>query len=167
MSSTEIETVVPSPNSLENDEHGYKIPINKKSQKAIDFALVDKEDYDELSKYKWCFTNGGYPHATINGKTIKMHIYIKGKAPKGHMIDHINRNKLDNRRSNLEFKTFSQNAQNKQKAPNSSSSYVGVHWDNYKNKWRTCISVQRKTKNLGCFDNEIDAAIKYDMAAFV
>lgn len=152
----------------ENNDNSCKIQINKKGGKPTgEFAIVDKEDYDELSKFKWSLTKNGYTQARINGKMTKMHTHLKGKAPKGFVIDHINRNKLDNRRSNLEFRTFSENAQNKDKAPNTTSSYYGVHWDKIRNKWVASISYQKDSKNLGYFENEIDAAKKYDTAAFV
>lgn len=153
--------------AVENDENGSKIQLNKRGKPTGKFLIVDKEDYDELSKYKWCLSKNGYANGRINGKMVNMHTHLKGKPPNGFVIDHINRNKLDNRRSNLEFRTFSQNAQNKTKAINTTSSYYGVHWRKEKKKWVASISYQKESQNLGSFDSEIDAAKKYDTAAFV
>lgn len=79
-----------------------------------------------------------------------------------NFIDHINGNKLDNRKSNLRIVTPKQNSMNKSSAKNSSSKYIGVYYEN--NKWRARINVNGKNMHLGCFENEIDAAKARDVA---
>ena len=84
-------------------------------------AIVDDEDYDSLSGFKWfacVYTNGVY---AMRGrrisepgtqKHIRMHRQIMN-APDGMLVDHINRNPLDNRRENLRLVTLAQNNRNK------------------------------------------------------
>ena len=95
---------------------------------------------------------------------ISMHeIVMGGKADVGHTIDHMNGDGLDNTEQNLHFVTFGFNVQNKQKKSNTTSKYIGVYKDNQ--KWRSSITLNYKTKNLGNFDNEMDAAKMYDRYA--
>ena len=78
---------------------------------------------------------------------------------KGYVIDHIDRNKLNNRRSNLRYATRQQNAQNISKDPDThTSNYKGVHWRKDRSKW----SAKCAGKFLGNFDDESWAAYAYD-----
>ena len=101
-------------------------------------ATVDDEDYDYLNQFKWCFSGNyavhrNYPTGS-KPKMIKMHRLIN-KTPDGFDTDHINRNKLDNRKSNLRTVTRSQNASNMGIKSNNTSGYRGIHWDKSRNKW--------------------------------
>ena len=92
-------------------------------------SLVDDDDYEELSKYKWTMgTNYGYRKEIFNGKTKNMFIQhkIMGKAQPGYVLDHINRNKLDNRKENLRFITIQQNKINSTVRRDCKSGYKGV-----------------------------------------
>lgn len=67
-------------------------------------ALVDEEDFKRINYYKWFLDKNGYAVANLNYKQIKMHHLVIGKPPEKvdlHVTDHINSNKLDNRKSNL------------------------------------------------------------------
>lgn len=75
------------------------------------YALVDQEDYNELSQFKWYLHNMGYATATIDKNMVYMHRLIM-KPPKIMHIDHINHDKLDNRKSNLRIVTREENMQN-------------------------------------------------------
>jgi len=87
------------------------------------FTIVDEDDFEEMSKYKWGFGANGYAVRTVQfgdkKKTVLMHRVLLN-APKGMEVDHINHDKLDNRRSNLRLATRSQNKANvvKMKRPN-------------------------------------------------
>ena len=87
-------------------------------------------------------------------------------APEGLVVDHINRNGLDNRKVNLRLATAMQNVWNSKRNVNTDSSkYKGVSWDKNKHKWRASIGIDRKTKHLGYFEDEKMAAKAYDKAA--
>lgn len=136
------------------------------------FALIDDADYEIVSKYIWSVKIGShtnYAATTIreNGKTktLRMHQLIMNGSSVNNPIDHKNRNGLDNRRENLRKATPQQNKRNATKNRNSYSYYKGVSYRKDTNKFRARISIDKKTKNLGQFDKEIEAAKAYDKAA--
>lgn len=125
-------------------------------------AVVDNEDFEKVSAVKsWSINNYGYAKRTIEGKTVYMHAFIIGKAPKGMNIDHINRNKLDNRRSNLRYLRYSDNHLNVDRV-NRMSGYVGVSWNERDKRWRARIKHQGKCVYDKGFKTALEAAIAYD-----
>lgn len=135
-----------------------KIPLTRGM-----FAMVDDEDYEELSKYKWCVHNDkctlyAKRAVSINGKhkTIVLHKAILGEIPNGYVIDHIDGNGLNNQRSNLRIVTMRQNMQNLHKTK--SSIYPGVSWNKQTNKWRAIIG---SSGQRSYHDAEIDAFRAY------
>jgi len=120
-------------------------------------AIVDDEDFDFLNQWKWCFISSGYAGRAerINkkrGKFILMHRLIN-KTPIGFETDHLNRNKLDNRRSNLKTVTMSQNKMNTGVQSNNTSGHKGVHWFKRDRKWQVYIKKDGKRIHLGYFSN--------------
>lgn len=138
------------------------VPLRNKHRQVIAHAKVDVEDYEEVIKYNW-HLNNTYAKGVVDKKDIHMHAFILGKAPKGHVIDHINGDPLDNRRFNLRFATHSQNSQNKAKLEGSTSSYKGVSLHPESKKWTAWSS----TTYLGSFEDQEEAAKKYDTYAFI
>jgi len=132
------------------------------------FAKVDDEDYERLAKFKWSAYGAGRTWYALrpierDGKktTIGMHQEV---LPGLRLIDHINRDGLDNRRENLRPCTPAQNAWNATKT-RGSSRFKGVAWHKSAKKWRAEIMAQGIYRYLGCFDCEGCAAIAYDNAA--
>lgn len=76
-------------------------------------ALVDDEDYNWLSYFKWHYANG-YAQSNLLKNRLSMHSLIMN-TPKGMDTDHINHNTLDNRRENLRICTRSENLLNAKK----------------------------------------------------
>lgn len=134
-------------------------------------AIVDDEDFDRLSKYRWHVmpkVGRGYAcrsRRIAPGETrpIYMHHEIIGRI-KGRECDHINGNPLDNRRANLRSATRSQNNQNK-KYKNNTSGFKGVSWREREKRWEARITIHRKTYHLGEFTTAFAAAKVYDVAA--
>lgn len=132
-------------------------------------TLVDDEDFEELSKYKWFVSkhcNTFYamrmaPRTNSKRHTIKMHRIIL-KTSLGMETDHINGNGLDNRRENLRVVTHRKNGQNLH-IPKSSQ-FPGVSWHKETQKWLAAIQVSRKKYNLGYYDDETAAARRYQIA---
>lgn len=94
-----------------------KIPLTKNKE-----AIVDDTDYDKLNEHKWSAKKGKLTWYARRGETdpktkdykmVYMHHAVKGEPPKGKVIDHINGNGLDNRKSNLRVATMEENANNK------------------------------------------------------
>lgn len=138
-------------------------------------ALVDLDDYDRLSRYKWHTVNArGTFYAVRNtgqrrGQkriVVKMHREVL-KVPDGMFVDHINHNGLDNRKANLRPATQAQNARNRRKARrgNVHSKYKGLTWYKSQKRWAVRIMADRKSRFIGYFDDELDAARAYDQAA--
>lgn len=131
------------------------------------FAIVDTEDYDHLSKHKWCATKNSqtfYACRARRGKKVFMHRLI-ANAPAGLLVDHIDGNGLNNQKHNLRLCTITQNARNRGPNRNASSRYKGISWSKCCKKWQARIRPNRKTIHLGLFDNEIQAGIAYDRKA--
>lgn len=122
------------------------------------YTIVDNEDWDELSQWKW-FSCNGYA-----GRQIPMHRVV-ADTPSHLMVDHINGNKLDNRKSNLRNCTSSQNSMNKTTSQKRASKYKGTRPNKNKDKWIAKICVGRKQKHLGTFSTQEEAAAVYDAAA--
>ena len=123
------------------------------------FAIIDDEDFEELSKYKWYFCNG-YAMRNKPDRTglIRMHRVIN-KTPDGLFTDHINRNKLDNRRMNLRTVNKSLNEHNTSVRKNSRSGVKGVIWETRRQKWRSEIMINRVKIFVGYF-NDVNEAVK-------
>lgn len=126
------------------------------------FALVDDEDFEFLSQWKWYF-NCGYAVRGASPKTL-MHRVISG-AKAGQDTDHINRNRLDNTRSNLRCVSRAENAVNRPKQSNNTSGYKGVSWHKAQKKWVAFVVFSKKSKTLGYFSNKEDAALAYNRGA--
>ena len=88
-----------------------------------------------------------------------------GEIPDGLQIDHIDRNKLNNSIENLRLCTPAQNSQNRSRRNKGSSKYTGVYFNREANKFQSVIRSNYKTKYLGQFTNELEAAKAYDIAA--
>jgi hypothetical protein len=123
-------------------------------------AIVDGEDYERFSQYKWHY-NQGY---AVRKPGILMHREIN-KTKQGCHTDHINGNMLDNRKANLRTCTASQNAMNSKLSKNNKSGFKGVYWRKDTEKWRAKIVINRKTIHLGHYDSRIVAARAYNEAA--
>lgn len=138
-----------------------------------DWATVDAEDYDRLSKRTWYKNNKGYAQCfEKNGEGVwkgkLMHRMIMG-AEKGFDVHHVSHNPLDNRKDNLCICTHKENLQNLQKPQSRNgkeptSQYKGV-FRHQNGKYKVTIRHEGKQYHLGYHENEIDAAKTYDAAA--
>ena len=131
------------------------------------FAIVDAQDYEWLSKYKWYAIKDRrtyYAARSANRKTLRMHREIM-RAPKHLLVDHRDHNGLNNRRSNLRICTLAENLRNQRSARDSTSKYKGVTWCKAKNLFQARITFNRRRIHLGYFKSEIDAAKAYDKKA--
>lgn len=129
-------------------------------------ALIDDEDYERVSQYKW-FLNEEYVFSTNRKDRKKLHRFIINNYDKTVVVDHINHNKLDNRKCNLRVCSVKENTRNHKKYgfKTATSKYIGVHWDKEHKKWRACITSNYKVMALGRFDSELEAAKAYNEAA--
>ncbi|MHC4216612.1 MAG: HNH endonuclease [Planctomycetota bacterium] len=148
-------------------------PVRQAQGKRIElswgkWAIVDAEDYEMLKRYKWLALEKGrslYAKTYhLNGKSLHMHRLIMN-APSGLVVDHINHNGLDNRKSNLRLCTRLENQRNARPSRGGSSKYKGVCWHKASKQFAVQISFEGKRLWLGYFKDETDAAKAYDKKA--
>lgn len=153
--------------TYEEIEDGYI--IHCKNSDLI--AYIDKEDYELVKDYTWNIRdrdNGysGYKSIStrINGKTVTLCTLLTGYD----YCDHIDRDPLNNRRSNLREATHRENMRNCSKRRDNTSGYIGVTWNKKVNKWEAQLSLNHKNLHLGKFiDKEealkarLEAELKY------
>jgi hypothetical protein len=123
------------------------------------YALVDEADFDWLNQWKWMCTTTGYayrwgPRNFYKRKHILMHRLISGD-PQGMEIDHIDGDKLNNRRSNLRPCSRIENARNQRRTHLNKSGYKGVFWHSKAKKWCVQISMKNKGKHVGLCINQL------------
>lgn len=153
-----------------------KIALSGKNGKGM-YVTVDDEDFEFLNQFSWSLSSKGYAAAYIPVKfkhkygntNIQMQrMLMWDSVSNGQIVDHINRDKLDNRKENLRICNMSESNMNRgvihfKKRQNIVSSYKGVWWD--KTKWRSAITVNGRKIYLGRFNVEKDAAVAYNNAA--
>lgn len=111
-------------------------------------VLVDYKNFKKVSECSWYIHNNGYATTRKNKILVSMQGLLFGKKD-GLDLDHINRNKLDNREKNLRFVSRSINMLNQGKK--------GISWDKNRKKWFSFITVNYKMHALGRYDNKKDA----------
>ena len=130
-------------------------------------ALVTPADYPGLIRYKWCAIKSPhtfYALAKVNGHRTPMHRFVMN--PRSTMVvDHINHNGLDNRRTNLRICTNAQNSRNSRPVRQKKVKYKGVTFVKTSKRFRASIRHKKKSKSIGYFDNEVAAAEAYDEKA--
>lgn len=132
---------------------------------ASKYTLVDDEDYKRLNQWQWHYHPRGYAVRSIKQgqQKILMHREICD-FPMELTVDHINGNKLDNRRHNLRTCTYGENAQNRGITSANKSGYKGIFWEKSHQKWLASIQVRGKTHFLGYFTDIREAAKAYNHA---
>lgn len=129
------------------------------------YAIADEEDYDFLAQWRWGISfSGSYVVRKEKEKRIYMHRVVN-QTPPGMITDHVNGNKLDNRKVNLRTVNHSQNGCNRGLQRNNSSGFKGVSWHQGRSKWQAHIKSKGKELHLGWFDTTTGAAIAYNNAA--
>lgn len=126
-------------------------------------VLLDKEDWLDVISKEIKFVNER-PCFNQDGKTIYLYRHIL-KADEGIVVDHINGNPLDNRKSNLRLCSQAENCYNSAKRSGAKSKYKGVSIRDEAKPFRARLHKDGKEYHLGSFETEIEAAIAYDVKA--
>ena len=110
--------------------------------------IIDTDDIEKVKNYTWRINSNGYAvteyrESTNKTKRIQMHRLINN-TPKGLITDHINHNRIDNRKLNLRTCNKSQNAMNKIKHMGKTSKIKGVSYDKRDDLWKCTISKEGK-----------------------
>ena len=155
-----------------DDEKGYKnvivyrddcIEIHFKDGRIGYFDLEDKE---LVEKTYWGLDVLGYAHGKINGRLARFHRHLLNFPKK--IVDHINRDKLDNRKNNLRLCSPTENSRNISIAKNNTSGVTGVK-KTIHGTWNASIMVDRKGIHLGNFktlEEAKEARIKAELKYF-
>lgn len=145
-------------------DESFEIPMFRRDGSVRAVALVDAKDFEWLSNYRWHLSTVGYcarNRARPERGTVVMHREIMGVGDADWReveVDHINRDRLDNRRSNLRLVTCGENRQNSTPRKGCSSEYRGVCWQKKAERWQAYFHLEGKMHWLGLFDDEKEAA---------
>ena len=159
------------PNGIHHPGHPGRLFSFGATMKEIELskgkiAIVDEEDFDHINQWKWSYATAGYAVRRINGiKYVLMHREILECTDGKQHVDHINGNRLDNRRSNLRWATPQQNLFNQKRNCKNTSGFKGVTWSKSKNKFVAQIHHNSKGIFLGHFTDPKDAHEAYCEAA--
>lgn len=124
--------------------------------------IIDIDEFPKVSKFTWIKNQYGYFQ---NPKAGKLHRFILN-AEKGKEVDHLNRDKSDNRKCNLRIATISENRQNRDKLNTKrDSKYKGVFRIKKYNKYFCEISKDKTLYKSKMFDTEEEAALEYNNMA--
>lgn len=118
----------------------------------------DLEDYDLIKDIYWNKTNAGYIRGYKNKKQKWIHRMVINKN-ENEVIDHINRNRLDNRKENLRVCTQQENTFNSKLSKNNTSGIIGVYLRKDTNSWSSNLMFNREKISLGCYNTKEDAII--------
>lgn len=141
------------PNEIVLLKNHVEVVLKNGSGKEVGRALIDKENFGSIKQYHWSYDKDGYAVTCKNGKRILMHRLIMDIKSRKKDVDHINHDRLDNRKSNLRICSRSQNNMNHRVRRDSSTGVKGVTWNKFKQKWEVRIYVNKKKIYLGCHDD--------------
>ena len=149
-------------NHIEILEDHAEIFLIDKNNEVCAKALIDLDDVDKVKNIKWHrseLQRSTYYCLSNDSEWKRIHRLIMGVTDKNTIVDHINHNGLDNRKSNLRVCTSGKNICNCLTPKNNKSGHKGVYWSKEREKWCAQISVNNKTKSLGRYDT-IEEAIE-------
>jgi hypothetical protein len=143
-----------------------RIPLRAVDGSIRAYAIVDSDRFEELNGYTWHLSTYGYVQRMSRQaendprKRIAMHRQVlQLEAGDGRHVDHINRDRLDNRRANLRYATPAENRQNTA-ARGGTSVFRGVSWDADNGRWAARAMIDQRNHFVGRFRSEIAAALE-------
>lgn len=153
---------------IEIHEDHAKIPLHGHRGVFYGWSVIDLDDLPAVSPIAWTLGSNGYAvgRPAGHGGAIALHRFIVYGLEKGGVTDHINGDRLNNRRLNLRECTPKQNARNTGLAKNNTSGFKGVRLTKH-GKWNARIMVDRKNVHIGNYETRAEAAAAYDSAALM
>lgn len=154
-----LERTIYDPNDIVHYGDHVGVVLRNKDQEVVGESLVSKEHLYLVEGHKWFKDGRGYAVTRLpDGTFCKMHRLILG-VEDGVLVDHKNRNRLDNTKDNIRPCTPSENAMNRGTPSNNELGVKGISYNKSNGKYRARITVDKVTKHLGYFDT-LDDAIK-------
>lgn len=130
---------------------GYVSEIERKG--TFYYPQVDTEDVRLVSQYRW-YCKAGYAVTSIGGKRVKMHHLILGVPKAGFEVDHINQDKMLNRRANFRIVSANDNKKNQE----------GKGYRKRGERYEAYIGLNGKQKSLGSYGTAEEAQAAYKRA---
>lgn len=136
------------------------IPLRRRDGSLRAYALVDAADHGWLMESSWHLNSSGYAVATVRGRKVRMARLILGlKAGDKRQADHVNGDRLDNRRANLRAVSHAENQHNRTgQHRRNKSGYRGVSWRADRAKWVAHVRLDGRMRNLGEYNDPAAAA---------
>lgn len=138
------------------------VPLRRGDGSVRAWTLIDADEYDSVTQRRWHLVRGRAARSLkIDGTRRAVFLarqILRLDLDDPRHVDHINRDRLDNRRANLRTVTNAQNLQNVGSRPGSRSRFRGVSWDKNQGGWQVKAMVAGRNHFLGRFDDEVEAA---------
>lgn len=155
--------VPPGPVEFIDNNSAALIPLYRRDRMISGYVTVDIGDVEWASQWTWRLDNRGYASRGEGSGTeyrkILLHRELLGLNHESEDVgDHIDRDRLNCRRSNLRAIPSAGNQQNRPGSPLSTSEYRGVHWDKTARKWKASVRTNGRLISLGRFHDEREAA---------
>lgn len=148
-----LERTIFDPNEIiEYDDYAEIVLYNKQCEEVAR-TIIDLEHVDSVKDYKWHLLSNGYVY---NDKIGLLHRFIMN-PPEDMVIDHKNRNPLDNRCDNLRTCTMQENNFNHSMQSNNTSGAIGVSWSKERKRWIAQIQINGKNKRIGRYKTKEEA----------
>jgi hypothetical protein len=148
--------------TVSNDQEGWIILVDSKGREKAR-TVLDKTDFEVVLRSKWTLHTAGYviglTSPSARGMKDEHRVYLHRwllDAPDGMVVDHIDGDRLNNRRSNLRLLTLQESPQN-QMSNNKTSGHRGVYFDSRTGRWRAGVQLNGKSHKSPRFDRMEDA----------
>ncbi|NBT52341.1 MAG: hypothetical protein EBV86_00525 [Marivivens sp.] len=133
------------------------------------FTRLASRRADCIGRVAGSIASGGYRQITVCGDKCLAHrlawLFGTGEDPGDLTVDHVNRDKQDNRIENLRLATRNQQQANRELQANNTSGFRGVFWNKDRNKWLAKIRLNGKPRYLGLYATRKEASEAYQKAA--
>lgn len=136
-----------------------RVPLFRRDGSVRTYTLVDVADFERVNAHRWCY-RVGYARRHVRSedgkyRPIHLHRFLMGDPPPDVLVDHMNRNTLDNRRCNLRLATRKINQQNV--PATGRSPHRGVYLHKASGLWHARAVIDGRTHSLGYFHDEDEA----------